>query len=107
MKIIEKYLEHSGAVKRAYKHLNNSKQLLSQLKNKEGEIVTNRKELMQIETDFYKDLYTKTDPLPNHHNNIIVPRNDEPVPEFHENEILQSIKQLKPEKSPGLDGITN
>lgn len=105
LSIIENYLEKSGAVKKAYKHLKNSKQLMSQLQDDAGITITNRNDLMHIATDFYKKLYSKINCQTQ--NQLVNYINDELVPNFQENEIYHSLKKLKADKSPGPDGITN
>lgn len=92
LNIIENYLEKTGAVKKAYKHLSNSKRLLSQLQNRSGAVVTKREDLMQVATDYYTKIYKNV---------------DDPIPKFNENKIEHSINTLKSEKSPGPDSITN
>lgn len=106
--IMERYLDKSGAVKKAYKHLNKSKPMMSQLQDKAGALITNRKEILHIATDYYKDLYKDRISKPVQCNNHFIDKIDEePSPAFLENEVYHSIKKLKVEKSPGPDGITN
>lgn len=102
---IQEYLEKSGGVNKAYKKLNNTKQQMTQLKSTSGSTVTNRHDLMQVATQFYKNLYHKTE----HHSEPIeiTPRNTDTPPLFTESEVEFSINKLKTGKSPGSDRINN
>lgn len=55
--ILKKLLEKSGAVKKANKKLNPSKMVMSQLKSPSGVTVTNRDNIIEIVTQYYKNLY--------------------------------------------------
>lgn len=105
IKLISKYLKETGGVKKAYKKIDKTKHLMTQLTDNLGNTVTNRMELMKIATKFYEDLYTK-------HNNTsqsftTVTYNTDSVPPFMESEIEISIRNLKTGKSPGPDKVTN
>lgn len=104
---IEKYLQNTGAIKKAYKNLNCSKQILSQLQNDAGVIITSKKDLMQVATEFYKKLYEFKDKYSPIEQNSTWTANTDPVPPFLVSEVEMSIKKVKAEKSPGPDGITN
>ncbi|XP_045534998.1 uncharacterized protein LOC106709987 [Papilio machaon] len=106
IRVIEDHLKNTGAVKKAYKHLSRSKQVISQLQDTAGLISTSRQNLLQIATDFYRKLYEKSDDC-HTESNFRLAVNTEPVPQFIESEIECSIRNLKTGKSPGTDGITN
>ncbi|XP_045446903.1 uncharacterized protein LOC123655109 [Melitaea cinxia] len=98
-------LKKTGGIKKAYREIDNTKQLMTQLFDSSGTIVTHRRDLMKVTTNFYKDLYknaNKTEETPLHkiHNN-------DSVPQILESEVDLSIKNLKLGKSPGPDGVTN
>lgn len=79
---------------------------MTQLQNSGGLKVTNRLELTNIATQFYKTLYAKLD-KDNLQNNLSLSiLNEETISPFTESEIEFSISKLKVQKSPGPDGIT-
>ncbi|XP_041982490.1 uncharacterized protein LOC121735655 [Aricia agestis] len=97
-----------GSMKKGLKELNASKKWVpclqeSSQKNKK---TFYRTEIVNIATEFYKDLYSKKTMLQpsvlssNHNNHNTVKR-------FTFNEIASMIKRLKKEKSSGPDGIPN
>ncbi|CAH2098211.1 unnamed protein product [Euphydryas editha] len=72
-------INKTGGIKKAYREIDNTKQLMTQLFNSSGTIVTHRRDLMEVTTNFYKDLYrnvNKTEEIPLHkiHNNDSVPQ---------------------------------
>ncbi|VDO08661.1 unnamed protein product [Brugia timori] len=72
--------------------------------NDEGQKIYNRKELNKLVTDYYSKLYAD-DATTN--SELAEIENMEEEPYFLEREIETIINQLKPDKSPGHDGITN
>ncbi|OWR44010.1 hypothetical protein KGM_204705 [Danaus plexippus plexippus] len=99
--IIEGYIKKSGAVKKTYKYLPNSKHVMNQIQDGKKSIVTSGGEIILIATNFYQQLYasqenTKPEKL------AIVAQNNEEVPKFTKNKIECSIKSLRPEKAQHL-----
>lgn len=101
--IIEKHLNNTGSIKKAFKELKTQRSWIGELKNKTKN-TQNRTEILKIATDFYKNLYSS----PNQHvyklpfSNIIKTKEI-----IEESEVVERIMSLKAEKSPGPDKITN
>ncbi|XP_045500075.1 uncharacterized protein LOC123697576 [Colias croceus] len=93
------------SAKKAFKELNQTKSWVPFLHSGDNKCKS-RTEIIKTATDFYANLYreppaqkqTKTD---YHYTDTT------PTVQFTEKEILKQIMRLKPEKSPGPDGITN
>ncbi|KAI8425563.1 hypothetical protein MSG28_011388 [Choristoneura fumiferana] len=107
MKVIEKNLINTGSQKKAYKQLNTEKKWIPALKsqNENGKLQT-RNDLINIATDFYRNLYHDEHNEENEYQNYETEHNTPIIP-FERKEILEKIKKLKNEKSPGQDNIPN
>ncbi|CAG4951769.1 unnamed protein product [Colias eurytheme] len=106
LKTLETFLEKTGGVKKAYKSLEIKKDLLSQLTHHSGSSVFNRAGLLDLATQYYRDLY-KTKTIPTKFDSHTTYLNNDPIPIFLNEEVEQAIKNLKSDKSPGADGVTN
>lgn len=104
-KVIEESLEKRGSVKLANKQLQTSISWIPALHDKKGGSSTNRIDLLDIASDFYKNLYTETAQL--YQSKVSNYTDDEVPPPFLEREIQHAIESLRLSKSPGEDGITN
>ncbi|GBP17400.1 Putative uncharacterized transposon-derived protein F52C9.6 [Eumeta japonica] len=103
VRIIEKHLNTTSSVKKAYKELRKHKSWIEELKNKTKN-TQNRTEIMKLATNFYKKLYS----VPNQYTYGLLDINRiEAKAITDESEVIKGIKSLKTEKSPGPDGITN
>ncbi|CAH2090098.1 unnamed protein product [Euphydryas editha] len=103
--IISKNLEKFRSIKRAHKELTTHKTWIHNLNHVTEETKT-RKNVLIHATNFYRNLYKK--------NNKTIPENQinnelktNTVLPIDEEEVYTHIKQLKNEKSPGPDGISN
>lgn len=103
--IIEEELEKNGSIKRADKRLQNGKEWITSLNDKNGKVSTDRHKLIETATQFYRELY-RNPTLIQEKLESSKPQQEE-IPPLLESEVHQSIKNLKSEKSPGEDGITN
>lgn len=109
IKTIQNYLEQKGSLKKGYKALRTNKIWIEGLKES-GETAYNRKDIINIATKFYKTLYSTTnlDIDTNYNQNF-----KEISPELPQSrpidckEVIETIKILKSDKSPGPDNITN
>ncbi|KAJ0181610.1 hypothetical protein K1T71_002332 [Dendrolimus kikuchii] len=101
-------IEKIGSIKRAQKNLQLKKSWIPKLK-KGTSITENRKDLVLVATNFYKNLYghirnnlmktTSKINKPTHNKNDLIP--------FTMIEVDQTIQKLNNNKSPGPDLITN
>lgn len=102
-RIIEKHLNTTNSVKKAYKELKTHKLWIEELKDK-AKSTQNRTEIQKIATKFYKKLYS----APNQNAYVLPDTNRvEARAIIDESEVIKGIKSLKSEKSPGPDGISN
>lgn len=103
--IIQKHLDKSRSAKKAYKELNISKSWIPSLQPGTTKCKS-RAEIINVATDFYTKLYSQPDTsqqIKVHYHCT----DTTPVEQFSESEILTQLMKLKPEKSPGPDGVTN
>ncbi|CAG4955827.1 unnamed protein product [Colias eurytheme] len=107
---IKKHLENAGSSKKALKELKTNKHWIDGLERNDI-TVNNRKEIIDVATQFYKTLYKAQG---NECNTLTYAKDiysstnkNENITPITEEEVLQEIKRLKTDKSPGPDGITN
>lgn len=105
-KIIKKNLKKYKSTKRAFKELNLHNTWIQRLGNKSNTIVS-RDDILVQATNFYKELYTKKDEEFKVEQEIKCTSKIKTIDVIHENEIYERIKQLKSDKSPGPDRISN
>ncbi|KAL1463850.1 hypothetical protein WDU94_015550 [Cyamophila willieti] len=107
LQIINKFLESTGSTKRITKEISEvKKNWILKLANKQGIIKTERNEIAEIATLFYEELYNDID-IPSEAT-VITPTKDlRNTHSILRSEIEWGIKQLKKEKAPGDDKITN
>lgn len=103
--VITKNLEQFRSTKRAYKELTTHKKWIHNFNHESKETKT-RKDVIRHATNFYKNLYMKKDEsITEMQTNYEIKTNT--VQQIDEREVYMHIKQLKNEKSPGPDGISN
>lgn len=105
---IEKHMKQAGSSKKALKELRTNTTWIEGL-NQAGSTSNNRNDIMRIATEFYKTLYsTKTQKNTVHSNtNSTYESNKGNITQIDESEVIEAIKRLKTDKSPGSDHITN
>lgn len=105
LKVIHEELKLKGSVKRAEKQLRQSQQWITKLQDHVGCAQTKRESLIEIATSFYENLYDSDRKGEKH----LLKKNEEidEVPPFMDSEILNILTNLKCDKSPGEDRITN
>lgn len=112
--IIKKHLEQNGSLKSASKELRTHRAWIDGL-NHLGRTSYKRKDIVNTATNFYRDLYSSK-PEDHIQNSQITYHNtdtlqgateEEKIQPIEELEILQAIKRLKSDKSPGPDKVTN
>lgn len=102
---IEIILESGRGPKQITK-MNNKKTRISQMKQKDGTITTDREEILTVCAEFYQDLYSskkeqdKTD--------MCTKSTDQTdLPNITVKEVELAVKQMKENKAPGTDDITS
>ena len=112
LQTLEYHIQKRGAVKKALKELREAgKQWIPKLKQKE-KTVTKRKNINELATNFYTQLYAKQETNKDNHTSHShthkVPESIvEAVPEILPCEVEKAIKSQKMGKSPGPGKITN
>lgn len=107
LETIQTYISHGKSVKKANKELQTNKNWIESL-SKSGKTTYDRKDIITVATHFYKDLYS--DVNVNKNDKTILEDESTPgneISPIDEMEIIQTVKKLKTEKSPGSDNITN
>lgn len=111
LEVLERQIIRTGGVRKALKELRETgKEWMPKLRKKE-DIITNRKGIHELATEFYKELYSNKDACKHH---ITQPSKSkvtnslpEQEPDILESEVEKAIKSQKMEKAPGPDKITN
>ncbi|KOB66970.1 Endonuclease-reverse transcriptase [Operophtera brumata] len=108
MDTIEENLRKKRSQKRAYKQLDSNKTWVQKLKTSQSSLryTETRTDIVKTATEYYRELYSCQiyDKIPK---NPTETELVQLVESFKEIEILKKIVALKPEKSPGPDGIPN
>ncbi|KAG7301329.1 hypothetical protein JYU34_014259 [Plutella xylostella] len=108
LNILEKHITNSGAIKKAYKDLQRSSKWAVNMKNKKGQSLSKRPDIINEATEFYRDLYhSETTSSIDIINSACHAYINEELPTIIEPEIRHAIKSQKNNKSPGEDKITN
>lgn len=105
---IERHLKSTGSLKKAYKELKSHKTWIEELQDSQ-KTTHDRRDILHIATNFYKQLYSAPTQqyTHTHQNESENNSDDEDILPVEELEIVMGIKNLKAEKSPGPDKITN
>ncbi|KOB71370.1 Endonuclease-reverse transcriptase, partial [Operophtera brumata] len=108
MDTIEENLRKKRSQKRAYKQLDSNKTWVQKLKTSQSSLryTETRTDIVKTATEYYRELYSCQiyDEIPKNPTETELVQLVEP---FKEIEIVKKIVALKPEKSPGPDGIPN
>lgn len=94
------------SIKRGHKRLTTSKEWIPRLKGKDGSS-EKRQDIIQIATDYYKQLYEKNQPDQQVLDVETYPKKSGLITPFTLKEVVLAIRDLKNEKSPGPDDIIN
>ena len=81
------------------------RKIISEMRNSEGEIKTDQKQILSICAKFYQDLYSSKQQ--NSCNKDATDTDSTKVPLFMETEIEKALKEMKKNKSPGNDQLTS
>ena len=100
---IESILEKGQGPKEVFKPKN--KKVINEMKKENGEVVTNREDILKVCAEFYQALYASQNKNTTS-NAKESPDNLEPPP-FIEEEINKALKDMKNNKAPGIDQLTS
>ena len=100
---IEAMLENNKGPKEVMK--TSQRKIISEMRNSEGEIKTDQKQILSICAKFYQDLYSSKQQ--NSCNKDATDTDSTKVPLFMEAEIEKALKEMKKNKSPGNDQLTS
>ncbi|GBP35076.1 Putative uncharacterized transposon-derived protein F52C9.6 [Eumeta japonica] len=103
---IERHLLTRGSSKKAYKELTPCRSWIEGLKNQDKNLCK-RTEIVNAATEFYRKLYSDNSRTKENSKNIKETELPSYIEPINETEIINVIKLLKEEKSPGSDNITN
>lgn len=102
---LEKHIKRTGGVKKAIKELNDKKEWMLTVKNKNKKQIRERPDIIKVATDYYRELYKSKNPK------VVTeeryPVNSEPIPKILKEETAKAINTQKVDKTPGSDQITN
>lgn len=108
---IEKLIGNNMNMKVLKSKGNRGKLLITKLRNGQGNLIYGRNEIAKVIQEFYLDLYKQTVQPPTadtrRHTHPVINVGSEEMPEISISELRTAIGQLKKEKAPGEDGITN
>lgn len=104
--LIKETIENNSNMKVLRSHMSRGRQKLFKIKERNGEIVTDKKGVINVIQGFYKDLYTSTLPEPDSVKQEILNVGSEDIPEVNRSELRKALKQMKNKKAPGEDRIT-
>jgi hypothetical protein len=96
-------LENNKGPKEVMKTI--QRKIISEMRNSEGEIKTDQKQILSICAKFYQDLYSSKQQ--NSCNKDATDTDSTKVPLFMEAEIEKALKEMKKNKSPGNDQLTS
>lgn len=102
---IQRHLDNSRSAKKAYKELNQAKTWIPFLQ-KGHKKCKSRSEIINAATEYYANLYREPDTIVKNVATYCC-IDTSPIQQFTEKEIMTQLMRLKPEKSPGPDGVTN
>ncbi|KAJ2948735.1 hypothetical protein O0L34_g7995 [Tuta absoluta] len=99
---LERLIAKTGGTKRATKILQEKEEWIPKLKDSSGQDKTKRPDIINVATEYYKNLYAKATPG----KEIELP-DTSIVPYILKREVEAAIKSQKRDKTPGPDGIRN
>lgn len=101
-KCVKEALEKNKSIKKANKKLIIGKQQIIQLKEENGDIITDRSRILERIHEFYQDLYSSKENI----TEDLTQKNDENVEDFTTREIEHAMQNMKNGKAPGPDNLT-
>ena len=100
-------IEQTKNMKVLRRKLKGGKREIIKLRNKEGQLTSNREEIIHITETFYETLY-KSQQIPNSIDKTppkVVNQGSEDIPDISKDEIYFALKKMKNNRAPGEDGV--
>lgn len=98
------HIEKTSGVKKAWTELRENLNWIDNIKHHRNQKnKTNRNEILDIATDYYRELYSNTETI----EELDVRKNETVIPSILRDEVIKAIKTQKKGKSPGEDCISN
>lgn len=109
-KHIQHTIEQNKSLKVLKRKLNNDRNEITKIKNKNGEITLNRKEILTVVEKFYKELYRsqkiiQNSPKETKRGTRVINQDSDELPEITRDEIRNAFKNMKNGRAPGDDGV--
>lgn len=105
--LVHEIMESSRSTRRLKREMSTGRQWIPKI-HQNAHMEYERNKILKTATEFYRNLYSNTDPTPPEKSGTHKKTtNNEEVPAFMEDEIVNIIRTLKNNKSPGEDKITN
>lgn len=103
---INRIIQENKGLKVLKKKLSQGKKNICKLKDKQGNVKTNREEILKIVETFYAELYKKqTEGTPDDKIIKVLNQGSEDIPEITISEINGALSEMKNNKTPGEDGL--
>ncbi|MBP1527199.1 MAG: hypothetical protein H9Q66_04685 [Spiroplasma ixodetis] len=102
---IKEIIEERGSTKKIWKELSTGRNIMMELKDRNGGMRSNRRELLQIATEFHKETYRCKEEEKT--TDTTVRDEEEEIPIILKAEVEETLKNAKMNKSPGPDTIEN
>lgn len=108
---LNKAIMEGGSVKKCTQKMNIGKQIMSGIKNKQGVLVDEKKNIPHVIAEYYQDLYTdptrEIDKNASHKEKGEHHEVSEEILEILESEVRFAIEKLKERKAGGIDEVVN
>ena len=103
MKKVREALEAGTSIKMARRKLGQGRKQMFALRNKDGELTSNREEVIKVAEEFYKNLYSSKEEKDRNGEET---EEIDPVPEVKSWEVEHAAKAMSRGKAGGEDGLT-
>lgn len=107
-KQIMELIEDNMQMKVLRRKRKNGHDQIHRIKNNQGNVVTNKGEIIKSIEEFYSKLYAsnQAEPINISTRPTILNVNSEEIPQIDKGELLHALKSMKNNKAPGDDGLT-
>lgn len=104
--MIAEVIEENKSLKVLRRKMALGKKEMTRIKDKNGNIVTNKKEILKVTEDFYRELYKQQQENTSPSFPIkVINQGSEDIPDITEEEIRGALNEMKNNKAPGEDDL--